>query len=68
MQKKTSLLGNLPLSHEKKKKKHQERFPVVIDILSELKIAITFECQAGSNKSSKQNIRLNLKIVQYILL
>ena len=40
-----------------KKKKHQERFPVVIDIL---KIAITFECQAGSNKSSKQNIRLEI--------
>ena len=74
MQKKTSLLGNLPLSHEKgeagggKKKKHQERFPVVIrlpisnetipDILCEIKIAITFECQADSNKSSKQNICL----------
>lgn len=46
-----------------KKKHHQERFPVVIrlptsnetipDILYEIKIAITFECQAGSNKSSK---------------
>ena len=74
MQKKTSLLGNLPLSHEKgeagggKKKKHQERFPVVIrlpisnetipDILCEIKFAITFECQADSNKSSKQNICL----------
>lgn len=73
MQKKTSLLGNLPLSHEKGeagfgKKKHQERFPVVIrlpisnetipDILCEIKIAITFECQADSNKSSKQNICL----------
>ena len=50
------------------KKKHQERFPVVIrlpisnetipDILCEIKIAITFECQADSNKSSKQNICL----------
>lgn len=73
MQKKTSLLGNLPLSHEKGeagcgKKKHQERFPVVIrlpisngsipDILCEIKIAITFECQADSNKSSEQNICL----------
>ena len=73
MQKKTSLLGNLPLSHEKGeagdgKKKHQERFPVVIrlpisnetipDILCEIKIAITFECQADSNKSFKQNICL----------
>ena len=84
MQKKTSLLGNLPLSHEKgeagggggggvekktkKKTKHQERFPVVIplpisnetipDILYEIEIAITFECQADSNKSSKQNICL----------
>ena len=50
------------------KKKHQERFPVVIrlpisnetipDILCEIKIAITFECQADSNTSSKQNICL----------
>ena len=49
-------------------KKHQERFPVVIrlsisngsipDILCEIKFAITFECQADSNKSSKQNICL----------
>ena len=66
MQKKTGLLGNSPLSHEKrggdgkkKENKRQERFPVVIrlptsnetnaDILHEIKIAITFECQAGSN-------------------
>ena len=51
-----------------KKIKHQERFPVVIrlpisngsipDILCEIKIAITFECQADSNKSSEQNICL----------
>ena len=44
---------------EKKEKKRQERFPVVIrlptsnetiaDILYEIKIAITFECQAGWN-------------------
>ena len=45
------------------KKKHQERFPVVIrlpisnetipDILYEIKIAITFECQADSNSNSR---------------
>ena len=66
MQKKTSLLGNLPLRHEKGEagvgeKKHQERFPVVIRLLFLMAQSLTYFVKLKSLlPSNVRQIQINL--------